>query len=973
MRSTSFLSTVRQLLGSGRPFVPRSGKRRATGRLSHSAATVGFVESVEQRMMLSAVNDLAALSDEFTDAASTSQWQRVNEVENWNADQLQVYDIHQTQPGRMVMAPYTVVWYQDWRGPMAFKEVTGDFVFTTQVHISDRDEIGVPDADDIPNEAQFSLGGAMIRTPRNIANPLTDWQPGSMQNDGTNNGENYVFLSLGHGTNGQFSFEVKSTRNSLSQLELTTANSSTATLQLARIGDSVIAMLQIPGQDWVVHRRFHRPDMPETLQVGIVSYTDWGKASDFNPFDHNGQVLDGSGINPTPGEAFNPDLVAGYEYARYVRPQIPVELQGVNLANAATDEQLLSFLGDHANLPGNSNPDTLPIVSVTPAATSIPETGSPVAVFQVSRAAADLSESLTVNISLDGTATADVDFLSPGASVVIPAGETSVTVEIPIVDDTVVEGTESLALTLVDDVFYEIAQGMASLDILDNDYEVISDQTMTSFQDVLVLSLPASHPDGTPLNYEAQIVDGGLLYNLDQQFDFYSGGNYHDNWGGQNEKWIRGDGSQWFYLLPAGTLHRWTGSFLSSELIADVGPMTYQNPQRLTDAQPIATTTVSGNQITIDPVQGFAGAFEVDITSSNGATQHIHRISVTVEDVSNTLPEIQPIVDQTILHDSGPLHVPFVVSDADGHTLVTTAAVQQTLEYQLDQQYAFHSSTSYHDNWGGQNERWVRSTNAGNPWLYLLPNGDLHLWNDSFADSPLVASLGTDVYENPLLLTDAEAIPVSVAIDGNDVVVIPGEGYVGTATVVVSVSDGYDSVTTQFSVDVTNTAPILAPIGDLEINSNTGSLDVALTGTDTDGDTLLWSVQVIGDAAWQLDAALDLQPATNFYTNWAGQNERWLQSTSGQWYFILRDGSFFRWEGSFASSQLLETLQPEHYNNPNLIADSQPLSVTATIQNGVLSISIPEDFNQSFSVLVSLSDGIDTISELVSVAVMETF
>ncbi|MEZ6129749.1 MAG: Calx-beta domain-containing protein [Planctomycetaceae bacterium] len=923
-------------------------------------------------MLLSAVNDLASLSDEFTNATSTSLWQRVNEVENWNADQLQIYDINQTQPGRMVMAPHTVVWYQNWRGPMAFKEVTGDFVFTTQVHISDRDDVGNSDPDDIPDEAQFSLGGAMIRTPRNIVDPLTDWQPGSMQDDGTNNGENYVFMSMGHGTNGQYTFEAKSTRNSDSQLELTPTDTGTATIQLARIGDSVIAMLQLPGQDWVVHRRFHRPDLPETLQVGIVSYTDWSKAGDFDPFYHNGHTLDGSGFDATPGEAFNPDLVAGYEYARYVRPQVPAELQGVDLVNAATDEQLLSFLGGNANLPGDTNPVGQPVVSIGPAAGSIAETGSPVALFQITRMAEDLSEPLTVSIGLTGTATADVDFLSPEAAVVIPAGETSVTVEVPILDDSLVEGTEALSLTLLDDVFYEIAQGTASLDILDDDFEAISNVTMNSLQDSVALSLPASLPDGTPLNYSAQIVDGGILYNLDQQFDFHSDGNEHENWGGQNEKWIRGDGSQWFYLLPSGTLHRWTGSFATSELIADVGETTYHNPEQLLDAQPTATVTVTNHQMSIDPIHGFTGTFEIDITTSNGAAEHTQRISVTVEEAFNSVPVIQPVTDQSLLHDSGELRIPIEASDADGHPLSITATIVQSPEYLLNQQYAFSTSNNYHDNWGGQNERWIRSTNPGDPWLYLLPNGDLHLWNDSFADSPLIESPGTDVYNNPQLLTDAEAIPVSAATDGSDVIVIPGQGFTGTVSVVVSVSDGYDNVSTQFSVVVTNTAPEMSPIDDLMINGETGQLNLELSGTDVDGDTLLWSVEVIGDTAWQLDAALDLQAATNFHTNWGGQNEKWLQSGSGQWYFILPDGSFFRWDGSFADSQLLETLQAEHYDNPNLIADSDPLPVTATIVNGLLSVSIPEAFDESFSLLVTLSDGIETISELVSVAVVGT-
>ena len=108
-------------------------------------------------------NDLASLSDEFDDAATMSNWLRIHIVESWFADHLESYDINQTQAGRMVMMPYTSTWYQDYRGVMSFKEVTGDFVMTTEVHVSARDGVSIPGVD-----SQFALGGIMIRTPRNI-------------------------------------------------------------------------------------------------------------------------------------------------------------------------------------------------------------------------------------------------------------------------------------------------------------------------------------------------------------------------------------------------------------------------------------------------------------------------------------------------------------------------------------------------------------------------------------------------------------------------------------------------------------------------------------------------------------------------------------------------------------------------------------------------------------------------------------
>ena len=145
--------------------------------------------------------DLQPLSDEFENAGTLGTWRRVHVEEQWNAEQLEVWDIDATTPGRMTMIPYTVVWYGEWRGPYAFKQVGGDFVVPTEVTSTGRNGVSVP-------ASLYSLGGILIRTPRSIT-PAT-WAPG---------GENYVFLSLGYGTGAPtFQFEVKTTTNSNSYL-----------------------------------------------------------------------------------------------------------------------------------------------------------------------------------------------------------------------------------------------------------------------------------------------------------------------------------------------------------------------------------------------------------------------------------------------------------------------------------------------------------------------------------------------------------------------------------------------------------------------------------------------------------------------------------------------------------------------------------------------------------------------------------
>ncbi|MGB0715084.1 MAG: hypothetical protein ACPGXK_04345 [Phycisphaerae bacterium] len=293
---------------------------------------------------LSFANDLAPLSDEFDDGSSQSDWSRVHVVEGWNADDLEVFDIDATTAGRMTMVPFTTSWFEDYRGPLVFKEVTGDFVITTDVEVSARDGVSVPGIG-----TEYSLAGIMIRTPRDIT-PQT-W---------TQDGENYIFLSLGYG-NAQppnYQFEVKTTIDGESTLILSSAPANQAAIQVARVGDAVIVLRREPGQPWVVHNRYERTDFPETMQVGLVSYTDWRKVSQFDPFVQNSNTLQaplpGGVVDPDPGTPFAPDLIAAFDYARFARPQVPVDLEGLDLTNPGTvsDADLLSFLGENANLTG---------------------------------------------------------------------------------------------------------------------------------------------------------------------------------------------------------------------------------------------------------------------------------------------------------------------------------------------------------------------------------------------------------------------------------------------------------------------------------------------------------------------------------------------------------------------------------------------------------------------------------------------
>ncbi|HLO40213.1 MAG TPA: GC-type dockerin domain-anchored protein [Phycisphaerales bacterium] len=283
--------------------------------------------------------NVACLSDEFEDGATITAWRRVHVAESWNADQLEIYDINASLPGGMVMMPYACTWYRDYRGPMNFKLASGDFALTAHVRVTSRDGVSTPGS-------LYSLGGIMLRTPRAIT-PGT-WTPG---------GENYVFLSLGYGQDTTIhpQFEVKTTIASDSVLQLSPAQGLEATLQIARAGEYVIALLREPGGPWEVHRRYHRPDMPGILQAGMVTYSDWLKASTVDPFVHNQTVFQaGMPSDPSPWQEIAPDLIAGFEYARFAQVELPPALIGVDLTDPVLvpDGVLLSFLGASLDVPG---------------------------------------------------------------------------------------------------------------------------------------------------------------------------------------------------------------------------------------------------------------------------------------------------------------------------------------------------------------------------------------------------------------------------------------------------------------------------------------------------------------------------------------------------------------------------------------------------------------------------------------------
>ena len=267
-------------------------------------------------------DDLTALSDEFDQAGTLAQWKDLATVEKFPSKAARL-DINTTSPGQLYIEPYTSTWFEDYRGVFLYKEVSGDYMVTARVRASGK-------SSDTPTSA-FSLSGVMSRAPRNIT--MDSWTP---------HGENWLFIATGYGNGGIDGpqFETKTTTNSASTLWLMPGRADWVNLRILRVGEVFLMLYQFSDGPWTLSRCFDRPDLPQTLQVGIHAYTDWNTITTRYPDD-----AEGFNRATLTGLDTHPDLIVRDDYMRFQRPAFPGALKQRLAAGAATVEDVLNSLG----------------------------------------------------------------------------------------------------------------------------------------------------------------------------------------------------------------------------------------------------------------------------------------------------------------------------------------------------------------------------------------------------------------------------------------------------------------------------------------------------------------------------------------------------------------------------------------------------------------------------------------------------
>ncbi|MEL7495445.1 MAG: hypothetical protein AAGJ95_15990 [Cyanobacteria bacterium J06554_11] len=232
-------------------------------------------------------------STHFEEPQALQGWQEF-QVEGWEPK----WEIPRVEDGVLVLQPRSSGWFEDNTAGHLYQEVTGDFIVTTRLKVEGT-QSSVP-------QRSFSLAGLFIRAPRTIT--AANWVP---------NQENWLFFSLGTAFPArQSQFEIKSTYNSLSTLKISEAPTGWLRLRVARSGELFTLLYQAEGSsEWMVLDQFIRPDLPETLNVGLTAYADWDSVAPDYP---NYQQYNEQGASTQ-----NADLVAYVESIEFRRPNTP--------------------------------------------------------------------------------------------------------------------------------------------------------------------------------------------------------------------------------------------------------------------------------------------------------------------------------------------------------------------------------------------------------------------------------------------------------------------------------------------------------------------------------------------------------------------------------------------------------------------------------------------------------------------------
>ncbi len=473
----------------------------------------------------------------------------------------------------------------------------------------------------------------------------------------------------------------------------------------------------------------------------------------------------------------------------------------------------------------------------------------------------------------------------------------------------------------------------------------LTDQEISYTQATTVINLT---PGST---YQLQQA-GTPAWFLSQSHSFVFTGSYSQNYGGANEKWLKGTINQfkspWYFIEPNGQVFAWdqTPSRASGAVVASLDPVYWYNPALLWEAAPGSYATVLqqtlGLSFTGNFYQNFNGYQERWLRGTGSAWYYITPSGKLFTGAGVFLATLDPIYynEPARLYNAPALNqsVNIALSTGASPTLTVTP------------------KNNFVGNWVINLITTFESVPTVNQFNVVVDN---HL--------PAIAAVSTQTLShtsgpNPLSVsvaaTDADGDSLSYSASGGT------QGYVLQTIYNLSSNGSYYANTLGLNEKwvkglinaYNNPWYFILPNGQFYAwngaKTGTAALQDPLHGNNPmvplatlDQPTLYWAVPGLlvnnsanNDLTYNLQHTLGLHVSGSLSFNSNGYGESWLRDSAGAWYYIQANGQMYKWGGTKTQAQdlLLTTL-------PVLATDTSSMTIAtrlATAQAGQFTVTL---------------------------------
>ncbi|WP_316801641.1 Calx-beta domain-containing protein [Pedobacter frigidisoli] len=502
-----------------------------------------------------------------------------------------------------------------------------------------------------------------------------------------------------------------------------------------------------------------------------------------------------------------------------------------------------------------------------------------------------------ITFAVSGTATSGADYTSIGTTITIPAGQTSVTLSVPVLDDNLNEGNETVILTMTaatSNALITASTIPATVNIRDNRAPVVTAPAITTPEDTAANgTITATDPDGNTLTFTVNTppAHGTVTVNPDGTYTYVPAKDYNgtdsfvvtvsDGKGGTTPVTINVTVTPVNDAPVATTPVNLTtnkntpvsGAITATDVDGD--PLTY------TAGTAPAHGTVVVNPdgtFTYTPANNYSGndTFTVVVSDGKGGAT-----TVTVN-VSVAATNVPPVASAPALTTSEgtPANGKITATDADGDVLtytVTTQPSRGTVVMNPDGTYTYTPAPNYtgtdaftvviSDGKGGTAIVTVNVTVTPVNHAPVASAPAISTNEDTLVNGAITAS---DVDGDPLTFTIAtQPAHGTVVLNANGTYTYtPAANYNGADVFTVTVSDGKGGTTT-VTINVTvvsvNDAPVASSpaITTLQDTPKTGTV----TASDVDGDALTFTLTTTpahGTVVVNADGTYTYTPATGY-------------------------------------------------------------------------------------------------------------